>query len=65
MGVLPLQYEFVYMAILWYLKIHSGESDPVLTEQLQLFRSNEDMFALTCFYRHCHAYIEQLSNVGG
>ena len=65
MGVLPLQYEFVYRAILWYLKIYNGESDPALTEQLNLFRSDNETFALTCFYRHCHAYIEQLSSVGG
>ena len=65
MGVLPLQYEFVYRAILWYLKIYNGESDPALTEQLNLFRSDDETFSLTCFYRHSHAYIEHLSNVGG
>ena len=65
MGIFPLQYEFVFRAILWYLKIHNGESDPVLTKQLEFMRTDQEMFGLTCFYRHCHSYIRELSKVGG
>ncbi len=65
MGVFPLQYEFVYRAILWYLKIHNNESDPVLTEQLRRMRADDTTFSLTCFYRHSHAYIKKLSTLSG
>ena len=65
LGVMPLQYEFAYRAILWYIKIFKGESDPVLTEQLDSLRANNDDFIKTCFYQHCHNYVEQLSKVGG
>ena len=65
MGVMPLQYELAYRALIWYLKIFKGETDPVLTEQLESMRSNDAMFSLTCFYKHCHSYVKQLSKVGG
>ena len=65
MGVFPLQYEFAFRAVLWYLKIFRGDSDPVLTKQLEQLRSNDESFVLSCFYRHAHAYVEQLSRVGG
>ena len=64
MGVMPLQYELAYRALMWYLKIFKGETDPVLTEQLESMRSNDAMFSLTCFYKHCHNYVEQLSKLG-
>ena len=65
MGVMPLQYEFAYRAILWYIKITKGETDQVLTDQLDSMSSDEERFARTCFYQHCHNYIEELSKVGG
>ena len=47
MGVMPLQYEFAYRAILWYIKIARGESDPLLTEQLNSVRSDSTLFMTT------------------
>ena len=51
MGVFPLQYEFAFRAVLWYLKIFRGDSDPVLTKQLEQLRFNDESFVLSCFYR--------------
>ena len=64
MGVMPLQYEFAYRAVLWYLKIFRGESDKLLTEQLHSLLASSEI-EHTCFYRHCKRYIEQLSRLGG
>ena len=58
MGVMPLQYEFAYRAILWYIKITKGETDQVLTDQLDYMSSDDNRFARTCFYQHCHNYID-------
>ena len=65
MGIMPLQYEFVYRAVLWYIKIARGETDQLLTDQLETFNSDDNTFSMTCFYQHCGNYIKQLSNVGG
>ena len=65
MGVFPLQYELVFRAIFWYLKICHGKSDPALTDQLEELRSEGGEFDLTCFYRHCHNYINQISSLVG
>ena len=65
MGVMPLQYEFAYRAILWYIKITKGETDQVLTDQLDFMSSDDERFSRSCFYQHCHNYIEALSKMGG
>ena len=66
MGIFPLQYELVFRALMWYLKIVNGESDATLNTQLEKFHAEDNGdFALTCFYRHCHRYIKQISIVAG
>ena len=65
MGIMPLQYEFVYRAVLWYIKIARGETDQLLTDQLESFGGTDSTFSMTCFYQHCGNYVKQLSNVGG
>ena len=62
---MPLQYEFVYRAVLWYIKIARGETDQLLTDQLESFSGTDSTFSMTCFYQHCGNYVKQLSNVGG
>ena len=59
MGIMPLQYEFVYRAVLWYIKIARGETDQLLTDQLDTFSSDDSTFSMTCFYQHCGNYINR------
>ena len=49
MGIMPLQYEFVYRAVLWYIKIARGETDQLLTDQLDTFSSDDSTFSMTCW----------------
>ena len=63
-GFLPLQYRLVLESLLWFLRIRSGESDPLLTAQYQEMRSDND-FHFSMFYFHAERYLTRLSSLSG
>ena len=52
-GVMPLHYMFAYRACLWFLKIVSEESDPLLTDQCDMISADDKLMEHTSFFKNC------------
>ena len=63
LGVMPLEYMLIFEALLWVLKIAHGETDPLLTEELNRMKMDGDTLLSTCLYVHGCDFIDRLNSL--